>query len=189
MSGATLIDTFWNAFAAKAKPTQLERYIAKNAPAGIQRFIALGGGPKMGTTLEAYARHCFPCLHKRKKGRDQTGYDHYIVSSSAHHVLVEQKSSGHWGDADYKWQHLEEKHNWNMLLLCGIDYDQVRFWAMDRATFRRLIEANVITNQGNKAGNSSEGRWFNYMDVKDSLTEIRSNDMLLEFASNLQKVD
>jgi hypothetical protein len=186
MFGTTIIDSFWNAFAAKAKPTQLERYIAKNAPAGIQRFIALGGGAKMGATMEAFARHSFKCLNKRKKG--QTGHDHYIVNSMGD-VLVEQKSSGHWGDADYKWQHIEEKHNWNMLLLCGIDYDQVRFWAMDRATFRRLIELNLITNQGNKAGDSSEGRWFNYMDVKDSLTEIRSNDELLQFASNLQKVD
>jgi len=176
-----IVDTFWSSHAEKVTPTQLERYVAKGAPAGIQRFIAIGGGVKMGTTMEAFARHQFNSLQKRKKGKDQTGYDHLIQPST----YVEQKSSGHWGEDDYKWQHIEEKHKWNMLLLCGIDYTEVRFWVMDRPTFDRLITKGKITNQGNKAGDSSEGRWFNYSDVKDSLKEIRTNEELLEFAQHL----
>lgn len=179
------IDKFWESYSGKAKPTQLERYEQKKAPEGIKKFIRIGGGPKMGVTLEEFARFRFTNLKKRSKGENETGYDHRITLHGKE-IFVEQKSSGHWGEDDYKWQHIEEKHKWNMLLLCGIDYTNVRFWAMDRKTFGRLISEKKITNQGNKTGESSEGMWFNYSDVKDSLVEIQTGEQLLQFASSLQ---
>jgi hypothetical protein len=188
MSHITEIDTFWKSISGKEKPTQLQRYEKKNAPEGIKKFIAIGGGPKMGTTLEQYARFRFKNLQKRGKGKQETGYDH-MIKLDKKNILVEQKSSGHWGDDDYKWQHVEDKHKWTMLLLCGIDYTNVKFWGMDRKTFRRLISDKKITNQGNKAGDSSEGMWFNYSDVKDSLVEIQSEEQLLQFASSLEASD
>lgn len=177
-----VIESFWRSLDAKAskKPTQYERYCAKNAPDCIRRFIQIGGGPKMGTTLEQYARHRFTVLQKRNSGKDQTGYDH-IVTIPGGQVKLEQKSSGHWGDDDYKWQHVEGKHPWHMLLLCGIDYHEVKFWGMDRPTFARLATDGKITNQGNSTGESSEGVWFNYSDVKDSLTELHTNEELSAF--------
>ena len=177
------INAFWDSQSKKGKSTQLERYEKKNAPECIKRFIAIGGGPKMGTTLEQYARFHFKTLKKRDKGRDQTGYDHKLGD-----VLIEQKSSGHWGEDDYKWQHVEAKHKWTMLLLCGIDYETVRFWGMSRKTFDRLLSEKKITNQGNKAGDSSEGVWFNYSDVKDSLIELGTDDQLQEFAASVLSV-
>jgi len=180
-----VIDNFWKSISGKDKPTQLQRYEKKNSPEGIQRFIAIGGGPKMGTTLEQYARFKFKNLHKRGKGKEETGYDH-MIKMEGKNVLVEQKSSGHWGEDDYKWQHVEDKHKWDMLILCGIDYTDIKFWGMDRKTFNRLISEKKITNQGNKKGDSSEGRWFNYSDVKDSLVEIQTDEQLLQFASSLE---
>lgn len=170
-------EQFWAARAGKEKPTQLQRYEAKGAPAYIKKFIEIGGGPKMGTTLEDFARFRFKLLQKRAKGREETGYDHIIMADSKP-VYVEQKSSGHWGEDDYKWQHVESKHKWRLLLLCGIDYTTIKFWTMDRATFDRLIAEEKITNQGNKAGDSSEGMWFNYSAVKDSLVEIQTEEQL-----------
>ena len=179
------IDNFWKSISGKDKPTQLQRYEKKNSPEGIKRFIAIGGGPKMGTTLEQYARFKFKNLQKRGKGKEETGYDH-MIKLEGKNVFVEQKSSGHWGEDDYKWQHVEDKHKWDMLILCGIDYTNIKFWGMDRKTFNRLISEKKITNQGNKTGDSSEGRWFNYSDVKDSLVEIQTDEQLLQFASSLQ---
>jgi len=174
------IDQFWNTLSGKEKPTQLQRYEKRNSPEGIKRFIAIGGGAKMGTTLEKFARHRFKSLQKRSKGKSETGYDHLIEN-----ICVEQKSSGHWGEEDYKWQHVEENHKWDVLLLCGIDYTDVKFWGMNRETFYHLISEKKITNQGNKSGESSEGWWFNYSDVKDSLVEIHSDSQLLEFVDSV----
>jgi hypothetical protein len=182
------IEQFWKSINGTAKPTQLQRYEMKKSPEYIKKFIAIGGGPKMGTTLEQYARFKFKNLQKRSKGKNETGYDH-LINIGAQNILIEQKSSGHWGDDDYKWQHVEDKHKWNMLLLCGIDYTDIMFWGMDRKTFNRLISEKKITNQGNKLGESSEGVWFNFSDVKDSLLEIQTEEQLLQFASSLQASD
>jgi hypothetical protein len=184
MSQLVEIDNFWKSISGKEKPNQLQRYEHKKAPECIKKFIAIGGGPKMGTTLEKFARFHFKNLKERSKGKDQTGYDHQIKIDPKP-ILVEQKSSGHWGENDYKWQHVEEKHKWDILLLCGIDYTSVKFWAMNRKTFNQLISDKKITNQGNATAESSEGMWFNYSDVKDSLIEIQTDEQLLVFASSL----
>lgn len=175
-------DRFWEKN-SDGKPSQIERYEQHNSPIGIQKFIRIGGGPKMGVTLEKFAREEFDCLQKRDKGKN-TGYDHKITLETKE-IYVEQKSSGHWGEDDYKWQHVEDKHKWHILLLCGIDYDEIKFWVMNRVVFAQLIEDKKITNQGNNTGESSEGMWFNYSDVKDSLIQINTNDDLLEYVKDI----
>ena len=52
------------------KPSQTERYEKHNSPIWILKFIRIGGGPKMGITLENYARFEFSCLQKRDKGKN-----------------------------------------------------------------------------------------------------------------------
>lgn len=174
-------DRFWEKNIDKT-PSQLERYKKHNSPIGIQKFIEIGGGPKMGTTLEKFAREEFPCLQKRDKGKN-TGYDHKITLESSNTIYIEQKSSGHWGDNDYKWQHIEDKHKWHILLLCGIDYEEIKFWVMNREVFAKLVEEKKITNQGNKTGESTEGMWCNYLDVEESLIQIKTNDDLLQYVT------
>jgi hypothetical protein len=176
--------TFWRTMEGKGKPSQLERYTAKGSTEHILRFIQLGGGPKMGVTCEEYARHHFTCLKKRRSGKE-TGYDHILEHTELPVAQeIEQKSSGHWGENDYKWQHVEAKHNWKFLLLCGIDYTELKFWCMDRRTFEHLITEKKITNQGNKTGDSSEGMWFNYLDVKDSLVEVPTDELLIAYVKS-----
>ena len=175
-----IYERFWKSIENKKTTlNQLDRYKAKNAPEYIQKFIEIGGGGKMGVTLEEYARFNFNSLQKRKKGKGETGYDH--ITSVRSNFYIEQKSSGHWGDEDYKWQHVELKHKWNMLLLCGIDYTDIKFWGMTKVTFEKLIAEGKITNQGNKAGDSSEGMWFNYSSVKDYISQIKTDEELQAF--------
>lgn len=176
---AIFIESFWNSIEKKGKKlNQQQRYEAQNAPEYIKKFIAIGGGPKMGVTLEKYARFQFPNLKKRNAGKNETGYDHILEKADGQKIYIEQKSSGHWDTDDFKWQHVEENHKWELLLLCGITYTHVRFWIMDRATFQRLVNEKKITNQGNKAENSSEGKWFSYSAVKDSLKEVMTAEDL-----------
>jgi hypothetical protein len=181
-------EAFWKLMEGKQTPTQLQRYIANGSPEYIQKFIAIGGGSRMGTTMEEFGRHTFKSLRDREKGRGQTGYDHRIFvveNRTIKTVFVEQKSSGYWNGNDFKWQHIESKHKWTMLLLCGITYTEVKFWAMDRPTFQELIAAKKITNQGDKDGNSSEGMWMYYSDIKESLVEINTDEELVAFATHL----
>ena len=183
-----LYQEFWKASTKKMGQTQLQRYQARQSPEYILKFIAIGGGPRMGTTMEAFARFKFKNLQKRSKGADETGYDH-ILKIGEHTVYIEQKSSGHWSEDDFKWQHVEKDHKWNMLLLCGITYTGVSFWGMSRPVFEQLTLESKITNQGNKAGDSSEGVWFNYSAVKESLVSIETDEDLVKFVLNyVQKI-
>jgi len=179
-------EQFWKTFEGSEKKTltQLERYKAAAAPEYITKFIEIGGGPKMGTTLEKYARFHFKTLKVRSKGKEETGYDH-LLTVKEKPVYIEQKSSGYWIGDNFKWQHVESGHKWTMLLLCGIEYNDVKFWGMNRATFNTLIAEKKITNQGNKAEDSSEGMWFWYSDVKDSLVELKTDADLLAFAEGI----
>ena len=182
------VEQFWQQVALSEKPlqTQLQRYEAKHSPEYIKKFIAIGGGARMGTLMEQYARFHFSALQKRGKGKEETGYDHLLLGLNdpirTEPIFVEQKSSGHWTDTGYKWQHIEPNHKWTMLLLCGIDYEDIQFWGMTRATFVRLTAEKKITNQGAKGGQSSEGMWFNSSDVQDSLVPLTTNEELLAFA-------
>ena len=186
----TQIENFWKSrtTSKKRKLTTLQTYEKNNAPECIRKFLMLGGGNGLGTALEEFARFKFTSLDKRAKGKGQSGHDH-MVKLNKGNILVEHKTSSRcWkNNTDYKWQHVEENHKWDMLLLTGIDFDNVKFWGMDRKTFCRLSSEGKITNQGNKTGESSEGKWFYYSDVKDSLVEIQTDDELVRFASSLEE--
>ena len=161
-------EAFWAARAGKKKKlSQLERYRAAGSPAPILRFIELGGGTSMGATMEEVARHWFPSvLYKRRSGPTETGYDHILrlPGAAGTEFCVEQKSAGLWGDDEesFKFQHVEPKHKWDLILLCGIGYTDIRFWTMTKATFGALVAAGKITNQGSATGESAQGMWFNF---------------------------
>ena len=176
------VEQFWDIEEKNKQHTQLQRYVQKNSPECIKKIIAIGGGVRMGTTMERIARFIFPSVKPRETGKrgSQTGYDHTITNSLGIKKYIEQKSSGHWGESDYTWQHVEPKHKWDVLLLCGIDYFKLRFWFMDRTTLNQLIESGKITNQGSKSGESSQGLWFEYSAVKEHLIEIQNDEHLLK---------
>jgi hypothetical protein len=56
---------------------------------------------------------------------------------------------------------------------------------MNRPTFHQLVDANKITNQGNKEKESSEGMWFNYSDVWESLVQVNTSEDIIQFVSSL----
>jgi hypothetical protein len=58
-------EIFWDNH-GNGKPSQTERYEKQNSPEYILRFIRIGGGPKMGTTLESYARFAYEKEIKEK---------------------------------------------------------------------------------------------------------------------------
>lgn len=175
---------FWiSQDSTRKKPTTKQRYINNGSPPEILRLLDLGGGQSLGTTLERFARYRFTSLSPRKKGKSQTGHDHIFKINNTE-ILVEQKSSSRcWGSdcEDLKFQHVEMNHPWNILLLCGIDYTDIKFWGMNRKTFTQLVSDGKITNQGSNTGESTEGQWFYYSDVKESLVEIKTDEDLIAF--------
>ena len=168
----------------KQKPSRAQIYKEHGALPEIIEIVKLTGA-SLGIKMEKIARDVFDCLKERNKGKNNTGYDHIIELSPGRIIKIEQKSSCHWGKTNnYKWQHVEKNHPWEYIILCGIDIKIVHFWIMNRSVFNKLIEEKKITNQGNKTGESSEGMWFNYSDVANSLIKIRNTAELLNYVNS-----
>jgi len=75
---SNIYENFWKTIDSKSSLTQLQRYENKKSPEYIKKFISLGGGPKMGYTCEKFAKFYFKSLQNRKKGTNETGYDHIV---------------------------------------------------------------------------------------------------------------
>lgn len=167
---------FWEARTKKSR-SQLQTYVDAKSPEPILKFIRMGGGTAMGTAAEEYARFHFPSLKPRSKG--ETGHDHLIND-----LKVEQKTSGYWQKGDFKWQHIAMGHDWKMLLLVGIQYEDFVFWALSKKDLENILSQGSLknTNQGSKDGSSHQGIWFNYSAIKTHLTKIESGEQLVQFA-------
>jgi len=160
------------------------RYKSKGAPEWIIGITELGGGKAQGNLMEEHARYRFPMLQNRRTGRGQDWHDHTVLMKE---LFAEQKSSTNRGDNTKKfhWQHIAPSHPWSFLLLTGIDYDGIYYWAMSRDTFAKLLLENKITNQGSTNGDSTEGHWMWYNDIKDVLVPINNENDLNSFINSL----
>lgn len=157
-------------------PSQIQKYINKGSTPEIMHFILKGSGK--GPECEHYAKYCFPSLGLRlQDDTNKSGYDHIHIPSK---LRVEQKTAGNWDveDNSWTWQHIEPKHNWHFLLLCGIGYREIHWFFLDRTKFNELCDKNIIKRQGDADRNSYQGWWFNYTNAKDDLIEITSNEHL-----------
>ncbi len=85
------------------------------------------------------------------------------------------------------WQHVAEKHPWNILLLMAIDYKEIKFYAMNKETFTKLVKEGKITNQGSKNKDSEQGMWFRYSNVKNDIITITSNEDIINLSKNDSK--
>lgn len=175
---------WWKEYSSGYENTA-ERYKKKGAPDYIVGICGLGGGKPQGNAMENHARYCFPStLKPRRKGVGQDWHDHTVPTNG---LYAEQKSSTNRGDNSKKfnWQHIEPSHPWSFLLLTGIDYDAIYYWALSRDAFTALLHNNKITNQGSQNGDSSEGYWMWYEDVKEALTPIKNDSELNDFIQSL----
>jgi len=178
MTEQTQLKTFWETLDKKKynKNTLLERYIKNNASDVILNFIKLGGGPKLGSISEQYGKFIFDDFTYRLKG--ECSYDHICLFENTT-IKIEQKTSTLNNSNDFMWQHVSEKHPWDILLLMGIHYNDIIFYGMNKNTFKKLIIKGKITNQGSKNKDSEQGMWFTYSNVKNDVAVINTIDDII----------
>ena len=173
------LSIFWKTIdnTKKNKETQLETYIKNNANEHILRFIKLGGGPSLGSMSEQYAKFIFNELKDRLMG--DSSHDHTIVFGDII-LKIEQKTSTLNKSGDFMWQHVAEKHPWDILLLMGIHYNEIIFYGMNKDTFKKLVSDGKITNQGSKNKDSEQGMWFRFSNVKNDIPIIKTNEDIIK---------
>jgi hypothetical protein len=141
--------------------TQLDYYLQNNALPDIIKYVALQGKTFGEKYMEPIAHDWFN-LEKRTSST----HDHIKNGKT-----IEQKSARfHANGDDWKWQHIEMKHDWDILLLTGLDFDRIRFYVASRLVVIELIAAGIITGQGKKneegIAEAQQAYWFSRSDFR-----------------------
>ena len=161
-------------------PTQEAYYRQNGAPEEILKYVRLAGKTFGEGPMEKIAKEYFN-LNKKLNSE----HDHVKLGKK-----IEQKSCryGCRGDV-WKPEHIEMKHEWDYLLLCGLDFTAIRFFIATRQIIESLIERQIITGQGkkNKDGiaEAQQAYWLsgkkNYNIAMKEFTEIMDEDDLIEY--------
>jgi hypothetical protein len=167
------------------KKTQLDYYIKNKSSIDILYYVDTPGKSFGEKYMENVAREYFK-LDKKTN----TTHDHVKLSQT-----IEQKSARyHANGTDWKWQHIEMKHHFDHLLLCGLDFHCIRFFISSREKVEKLIQLKIITGQGKKINGSADpqqGYWFSRSDFKkknvsfdDYFQEIMNEKDLVYYLEN-----
>ena len=150
--------------------SQLEYYTQNNASPEIMRYVPLQGKTFGEKCMEPIAKEYF-----NLEPRNDSGHDHVKNGKT-----LEQKSARWHGNGnDWKWQHIEMAHDWDCLLLCGLDFNDIKYYIASRKVVENLIEDGIITGQGKKNENGvaqpQQAYWFSRSDF------IRKNRIFTEY--------
>lgn len=161
-------------FVATQGPTQLDHYMQHNSPESILYFVNCSGKTFGEKYMEQLAR-----AHFQLDPRIDSGHDHTKLTKK-----IEQKSARyHANGGDFKWQHIEMNHEFDYLLLTGLDYTMIRNYIASRQIVEELIQIGIIQGQGKKNSEgiaaAQQGYWFsrsdfanNNMNFEDYFTEV-----------------
>jgi hypothetical protein len=135
--------------------TQEEYYREHGSPESILQYVRLPGKTFGEKYSERLCKEYF-----NMDPRTDSSHDHTKLSKT-----IEQKSARFGGNgAGWKWQHIELKHNFDYLLLTGLDFHGFRFYIADRDNVEKLIEEGIITGQGKKdatgVAQPQQAYWF-----------------------------
>ena len=140
--------------------TQMDYYKDNNSSKEILQYVNLQGKTFGEKYMERLAKEYF-----NLKIRTESGHDHIKCNKK-----IEQKSARyHANGGDWKWQHIEMKHEWDYLLLCGLDFNEIKFYIASRNIVENLIIEGIIVGQGKKldgVAQPQQAYWFSRSDFK-----------------------
>jgi len=155
------------------------------APPSLPVFYKLNGAPEDIISLVDLSNKRFGSVCEKlvtnlvngktvpdSKGR--SGWDMEFPNSE-NPARFEIKSSRYWRSGKnsfFKWQHVLPDHEWSHLLLCAIDFDKLRMFALSKPQFMKLIADGKVTQQGGAGG---QGCWFELKNVISTATELTTD--------------
>jgi hypothetical protein len=146
--------------------TQLDYYTEYEAHPEILKYVGLSGGA-FGGLMEHIAGEIFGL-----GARNNSGHDH-----TKNGKTIEQKSSRYTAKGGgWMWQHIEMKHEWDYLLICGLNFDNIRFYISPRDKIEELVAGGVITGQGKQnaegVADAQQAYWFSIKDFTKNNVEF-----------------
>lgn len=163
------------------KETMYDFYRNNNASDEVLSLVKLEN-KRFGTVMENMLTEY---LGMTRPNKNITSYDRTFVMNSGKDVCIEIKSSRIWRKGkvqQFKWQHIMKDHEYDMLLLAGLDFNNIRLYAISKKKVMELYDKGVIKKQGRAEG---QGLWFSLSQVKHYITDVGTRDKLLTFCTNL----
>jgi len=146
--------------AFKPPKSQLDYYLENNVSKELIPYVTLQGKTFGEKYMEQLAKEYFN-LDNRKSST----HDHMKNNKT-----IEQKSARyHANGGDWKWQHIEMTHEWDYLMLCGLDFQDIKFYITSRKLVENLIKEGIIVGQGKKkdgVAQPQQAYWFSRSDFK-----------------------
>ena len=145
----------------RKRRSQLDRYVENLSDRDILYYVSLPG-PTFGYCMEDITRELFN-LEVRKS----SSHDHVKNGKT-----IEQKSARYCsnGILDFRWQHIEMKHEWDLLLCTALDFNRILYYVTTRENVQKLISEKIITGQGKKNSDGikqpQQAFWFCLSDFK-----------------------
>ena len=78
---------------------------------------------------------------------------------------------------DFMWQHIMEEHDYDYLILVGVDYNCLKMYLISKYYFMKLKTKGLVTQQGRAEG---QGLWAQRKNILPYLQEIKSKEHFYE---------
>lgn len=94
-------------------------------------------------------------------------------------LKFEIKTSRYWVSlASWKWQHIMLDHEYDYLLLVGVDFNQLKIYIISKPKYCKALNDGLANVQGNANG---QGTWANYKKIRSKLHRVQSKQDFLDY--------
>lgn len=159
------------------KETMYDFYRRNNASDEILSLVKLDN-KRFGTIMENIITEY---MGMKQPAHNITSYDRMFENI----FRVEIKSSRIWGrgrTSQFKWQHIMKDHDYDVLLLAGLDFTHIRLYAISKKKVMELYGKSMIKQQGRAEG---QGLWFSLSQIKPYITDVGTKEKMIAFCSKL----
>jgi|LakMenE01Jun11ns_1017448.scaffolds.fasta_scaffold9833590_2 hypothetical protein len=152
--------------------TQIDYYIENKSNPDIVKLVGLNN-KSFGEKMQ---RIVMESLNLDKP--DGSSHD---MRENINNVKFETKSSRFWVKVeDWNWQHIMENHDYDYLLLCGLNFQGIDVFIISKNKLINLKDNGLVKQQG---GGEGQGLWCRYKNIKEYLTPINSKEDIIKYIS------
>lgn len=156
----------------KNTKNQIDYYVENNASQDIIKLVSLSN-KSFGEKLQRIVMEALGLDNPNNSGHD--------IRENISGKKFENKGSRFWiNNGDWRWQHIMENHDYDYLLLCGLNFQGIDVFIISKNEFLALKEKKLVTQQGGAEG---QGLWCSYNNIKNYLTPINCREDLIKYIS------
>lgn len=171
----------------KESKKQLEYYIENNTNPEILYCVSQNNKEFGEKYMEKLMRE-----YLKLEKKSDSSYDHIKNDKK-----IEQKSARFQANgSSWQWQHIEINHEWDILMIVGVNFKSIDIYVTSRKIVSELIDKNIIKGQGKKDINGiaqpQQGYHFKKSDFSNEdfnkyFTKINNEDDIVQYINSIKK--